>query len=135
MVVVNEGRGVVMEEPSGDQGVSRGQNANKSILGSTLGQLRLPSPCNSQAAQIGEIQLVGLKGRDDGVDLFSDVFQLGQTSLVLDVGTNPLVDLSLAGPSLVHCLPIDERQQCRHGEDQRKRRGTKWTSLDPEVMP
>ena len=97
MVVVNEGRGVVMEEPSGDQGVSRGQNANKSILGSTLGQLRLPSPCNSQAAQIGEIQLVGLKGRDDGVDLFSDVFQLGQTSLVLDVGTNPLVDLSLAG--------------------------------------
>ena len=50
MVVVNEGRGAVMKEPSGDQGVGRGQHANKSILGSALGQLGVPAPGNSQAA-------------------------------------------------------------------------------------
>ena len=95
--MVNKSRGVVLEEPSGDESVGRGQHANEGILGGTLGQFGVPAPGNSKAAKIGEIQLVGLEGRDDGVNLFGSVFQLGQASPVLDVGFDPLVDLGLRG--------------------------------------
>ena len=87
--------GVVLEEPSGDESVGRGQHANEGILGGTLGQFGVPAPGNGKAAKIGKVQLVSLEGRDDGVNLFSSVFQLGQASPVLDVGFDPLVDLSL----------------------------------------
>ena len=36
MIVVNEGRRIVMEEPSGDEGVGRGQHANEGILAGAL---------------------------------------------------------------------------------------------------
>ena len=50
MVVVNEGRRIVMEKPSGDEGVGRGQHANQGILAGALSQLGVPSPGNSEAA-------------------------------------------------------------------------------------
>ena len=93
--MVSKGRRVVLQKPSGDEGVGRGQRANKGILGGALGQLGVPAPGNGKTAEIGKVQLVGLEGGDDGVNLFSDVFQLGQESLILDVGFDPLVDASL----------------------------------------
>ena len=87
----------MLEKPSGDEGVGRGQHANEGILGGTLSQFGVPAPSNGEAAKIGKVQLVSLEGRDDGVNLFGSFFQLGQASLVLDIGFDPLVDLSLGG--------------------------------------
>ena len=39
MITVTKFRRVVMEEPSGDQGIGRGQNAHQGILGSFLATL------------------------------------------------------------------------------------------------
>ena len=91
MVTVTKFRGVVIKKPSGDQSVRRGQHANQSILGS------VPASSNGQAAQVGSVQFVGLEIGDDGVNLFGNLFQFGQTSPVLDVGLDPLIDLSLGG--------------------------------------
>ena len=93
--MVSKGRRVVLQKPSGDEGVGRGQRANKGILGGALGQLGVPAPGNGKTAEIGKVQLVGLEGGDDGVNLFSDIFKLGQASPVLDIGLDPLVNFSL----------------------------------------
>ena len=93
--MVSEGRRVVLQKPSGDECIGRGQHANEGVLGGALGQFGIPAPGNGETAKIGKVQLVGLEGGDDGVNLFSDVFQLGQASLILDVGFDPLVDASL----------------------------------------
>ena len=82
-----------MEEPSGDQGVRRGQHTNQSILGGTQGNFGVPAPGNGQATQVGKVQFVGLEIGDDGVNLFGDLLQLGQSSPVLDVG---LIHLSIS---------------------------------------
>ena len=93
--MVSEGRRVVLQKPSGDECIGRGQHADEGVLGGALGRFGIPAPSNGETAKIGKVQLVGLEGGDDGVNLFSDVFQLGQESLILDVGFDPLVDASL----------------------------------------
>ena len=69
--MVSKGRRVVLQKPSGDEGVGRGQHANEGILGGALGQFGVPAPGNGKTAKIGKVQLVGLEGGDDGVNLFS----------------------------------------------------------------
>ena len=54
-----------------------------------------PQAMHGKTTEIGKVQLVGLEGGDDGVNLFSDIFQLGQAGLVLDIGLDPLVNFSL----------------------------------------
>ena len=61
MVTVTKFRGVVMEKPSGDQGVRRGQHANQSILGSFLGDLGIPAPSNVRRHKLGVSSLSALR--------------------------------------------------------------------------
>ena len=107
-----------MEKPSGDEGVGRGQHANEGILAGALSfffarveALGVPSPGNSKEIRhagwaLSQIQLVGLEGRDDGVDLFGGVFQLCQSSPVLDVGLESTYRSQSWWPLWVRCLPI-----------------------------
>ena len=86
-----------MEEPSGDQGIGRSQNANQGILGSFLSKSGFPASSTGQATQVGSIQFVGLKIGKDSVDLLGDHFQFGQASPVLDVSLDPFVNITLGG--------------------------------------
>ena len=48
--MVNKSRRVVLEKPSGDESVGRGQHAIEGILGGALSQLGVPAPGNGKTA-------------------------------------------------------------------------------------
>ena len=125
--MVNKSRRVVLEKPSGDESVGRGQHANEGILGGALSQFGVPAPGNGKAAEIGKVQLVSLEGRDDGVNLFSSVFQLGQASPVLDVGFDPLVDLSLGSFRRCAVLQYWSMGADNIGMERVRRNSRRWT--------
>ena len=59
--MVNKSRRVVLEKPSGNKGVGRGQHANEGILGGALSQFGVPAPGNGKAAEIGKVNLSALR--------------------------------------------------------------------------
>ena len=85
--------------PGSDEGTIRRPERwrIKHVHISSLRESWIPAPSNHKAAKIWGVQMVSLEVSENRVDLSGDLLQLREASLVLDIGLDPLVNLSLGG--------------------------------------